>query len=147
MATKTIETTAANTPITFNIEIPPIKNWDKDNGVWLPPTYYSTPAWVKFHGVLPILDGRTTTQDIQIALELVDMGANVTPDPRPIWQEQYAQALELEVKTNPIKAWELSKYVNETNAWREQRNLPPLTVKAPEVGRPVSALVMGMNQG
>lgn len=140
-------TSKTNEPIIFNIEIPPQKIWDKDNGEWLPPKPYSTPAWVKYHEKLPVMDGRATTQDIQIAMELVDMGATVTPDPRGIVQENYAQALKAEADAQPTRAWELAKYINETNEWRARHNLPPLSVKAPEVGRPVSALVMGIQQG
>lgn len=138
---------ADNQPTVYKIEIPPIKNWNKERGEWDEPTVYSTPAWVKYHGKLAILEGRAETTDIQIALDLVDMGANVTPDPRPLAQEQYAKNLEIDVQTNPVRAWELAKYVNETNEWRAAHGLQPLSVKAPEVGRPMSALVMGMQQG
>lgn len=141
---KNSDTTTANQPLVFKIEIPPIKNWNKDRGEYDPPTIYSTPSWVKYHEKMIVLDGQATTTDIAIALELVDMGATVTPDPRPLWQEQYAKQLETEVQTNPVRSWELSKYVNETNEWRAAHNLPPLSVKAPEVGRPMSALVMGV---
>jgi hypothetical protein len=135
-------TTKTNEPLVFNIEVPAQKIWDKDNGEWLPPKPYSTPAWVKYHEVLRINDGHAQTQDLQIAMELVDMGAIVTPDPRPIAQEQYAQALKLETETNPIRLYELAKYVTETNEWRARHGVQPLSVKAPEVGRPVSALLM-----
>lgn len=139
--------TADNQPTVYKIEIPPIKNWNKDRGEWDEPTIYSTPAWVKYHGKLMIQSGQAQTDDILIALDMVDMGATVTPDPRPLFQEQYAKQMELEVATNPVRAWELAKYVNETNEWRKEHNLQPLSVKAPEVGRPMSALVMGMQQG
>jgi uncharacterized protein YkwD len=102
---------------------------------------------VKYHEQLRINDGQGQTQDLQIALELVDMGAIVTPDPRPLVQENYAKALEAEALANPMRLWELRKYVDETNAWRKAHNLQPLSVKAPEVGQPVSALMMMGAQG
>ena len=139
--------TEASAPVVFNIEIPAIPNFNKDTGKFDPPTFYSTPAWVKYHERLIVHEGKASTQDIQIAMELVDTGATVTPDPRPIWQEHYAAELKAEAETNPMRAWELAKYVNETNEWRTAHGLKPLTVEAPQVGRPMSALVMGMQQG
>jgi hypothetical protein len=137
MATKTQEQ-----PLVFNIVLPEQKVWNKDEGRWEKPILYSTPAWVKYHGVLPVLDGHTVTDDIKIAMELMDMGATVTPDPRPIMQERYAASLKAEAENNPVRLWELAKYVNETNAWRAEHGVKPLSIEAPNVGRPVSALVM-----
>lgn len=146
MATKT-EQPVIEQPTKFKISVPPKPNFNKDTGKFDPPTVYNTPAWVKYHEKVRILDGEGETEDIQTALELVDMGAVVTPDPRPFWQEQYAAELKAEIETNPMRAWELTKYVNETNAWRKERGLKPLSVESPNVGRPMSALVMGMQQG
>jgi hypothetical protein len=98
---------------------------------------------VKYHEKLTILEGHAETADIHTALELADMGAVVTPDPRPVWQEQYAAELQAEAEGNPARLWELARYVNETNAWRASHNLKPLSIEAPKVSRPVSALVMG----
>lgn len=132
---------ADNQATVYKIEIPPIKNWNKERGEWDAPTIYSTPAWVKYHEKLSILDGVAQTADILIAMELVDMGATVTPDPRPVLQEQRAQELLAEMEISPTGAYELSRFVNETNAWRAEHGYPKLSVEAPKVSRPLSALV------
>jgi hypothetical protein len=142
-----LKETTEEMPVTYQITVPQIKKWNKDNGEWelLPP--YTPPAWVKYHDKLRIMEGRGQTDDIGIALELVEMGAEVTPDPRPLWQEEYAQELERAAGTNMSRLQELAKYVNTTNEWRAEHHVAPLSVTAPNVPLAVSALLTAVQQG
>ncbi len=139
-------TTELEQPITYKINFPQRRWWDKENGEWQPVPLYSPPPWVKYHETLRIMEGQGHTEDIAVALDMIDMGAEVTPDPRPLWQETYAQTLQAEAGGNMSRLQELAKYVNETNEWRAKHNLKPLTVIAPDVPRGISALLTAVQQ-
>jgi hypothetical protein len=133
-------------PDRFEVKFEQQKLFNKSTGEWELLPLYATPQYIKYHETMAVQDGRAATEDIEVAMELVDVPTvKVTPDPRPYFQERHARVLQEEVEGAPWRAWELWKYVTETNEWRAQRQLPPLTVTAERVARPPSALVQGAN--
>lgn len=130
----------------YNIEIPQTKIFNKSTGEWDLQPRYNTPQWVRYHETLSLVDGKGTTADPYVALELLDMGASVTPDPRPLLQEKHAQWLKQESDANPLKLAELAQFLNESNAWRAAHGVKPIDIPVPQVPRAVSALVMPIAQ-
>lgn len=129
-------------PTTYHIVIEQQKHFNTSTGLWELRDVYSTPPYVKYHQKLIIQNGEAETTDPEIALELLDAGAQVTPDPRPYLQEKFAQELEIIANAEPLRLRELAKYVTETNAWRKANGFEPLSVVAPEV--PKMTPVYGM---
>ncbi len=142
MAKPTNEETAT----IYQIEIQPQKIFNKSTGEWEVPKVYSSPEWVKYHEKVRVMEGTAQTDDPLIALEFIESGANVTPDPRPLLQEKAAIELEADALSNPARLAELAKYVNQTNEWRAKHGVKPLSVKAPDVPRAISALIMPVQQ-
>lgn len=132
--------------ITYEIVVNPPPVFNPNTGKFELPAAYSTPGYVKYYERVTVQENRATTNDPKLALEFLDSGATVTPDPRPLLQEQYAVELEKEAEGNMQRLAELAKYVNTTNEWRKAHNLQPLTVKAPEVPRGISALYTTLPQ-
>lgn len=130
----------------YQVEIPEVKKFNKSTGEWEIQPRYNTPQWVRYYEKMTITDGRGTTTDAYLALEMLDDGANVTPDPRPILQDKHAQWLKAEADGNPLRLAELAQFLRETNAWRAAHNLPAIDIPIPQVPRAVSALVMPLAQ-
>lgn len=130
----------------YQVEIPEVKKFNKSTGEWEIQPRYNTPQWVRYYEKMTITDGRGTTTDAYLALEMLDDGANVTPDPRPILQDKHAQWLKAEADGNPLRLAELAQFLRETNAWRAAHNLPAIDMPIPQVPRAVSALVMPLAQ-
>lgn len=132
--------------VTYNITIEPQRYFNPSTGLWEIKKPYTTPEWVRYGEEVSIQNGKASTQNPIIALELLDSGAIVEPDPRPLLQEQHAAALQIEGQTNPLKLQELARYVNETNVWRKEHGFDPLSIQAPSVPTPVSALLIPVAQ-
>lgn len=130
----------------YQVEIPEVKKFNKSTGEWEIQPRYNTPQWVRYYEKMTITDGRGTTTDAYLALEMLDDGANVTPDPRPILQDKHAQWLKAEADGNPLRLAELAQFLREANAWRAAHNLPAIDIPIPQVPRAVSALVMPLAQ-
>lgn len=141
------EETTVSQPIRYHINVPQKRIFNRDNGEYEILPAYSTPVWVKYHETMRIVEGQADTEDISIALELLEMGAEVTPDPRPLAQERHAQDLKASAGGNMSRLQELARYVNETNEWRAEHGFDPLTVTAPDVPMAVSALLTTVQTG
>lgn len=140
------QTTVKEQETVYQVEIPEVKKFNKSTGEWELQPRYNTPQWVRYFEKMTITDGRGTTTDAYLALEMLDDGAKVTPDPRPFLQEQHAQWLKAEADGNPLRLAELAQFLRETNAWRAAHNLPAIDIPIPQVPRAVSALVMPLAQ-
>lgn len=140
------QTTVKEQETVYQVEIPEVKKFNKSTGEWELQPRYNTPQWVRYFEKMTITDGRGTTTDAYLALEMLDDGANVTPDPRPILQDKHAQWLKAEADGNPLRLAELAQFLRETNAWRAAHNLPAIDIPIPQVPRAVSALVMPLAQ-
>jgi hypothetical protein len=119
-------------PVVYKIETKEQKDWNKDEGRWEFREPYSSPAYVKYGGKVSVRERYAETEDPEIALEFLDGGATVTPDPRPVLQEKHALELLAEYEVDKIRGYELNKYVRSTNDWRKAHGFPPLSIPMPE---------------
>lgn len=130
----------------YQIEVPERKIFNKSTGEWEIQPLYNTPRWVRYYGKMSITDGRGTTTDPYLALEMLDDGVSVTPDPRPMLQDKHAHWLKAEADGNPMRLAELAQFLREANAWRAAHNLPAIDIPVPQVPRAVSALMFPVAQ-
>lgn len=144
MAKENIETKQAEQ--IYSIEIPQIKKFNRSTGEWELRPKYTTPQWVRYYEKMTVVDGHGTTNDPYLALEMLDDGATVTPDPRPLLQEQHAAWLKEASDGNPLRLAELAQFLNDTNKWRAAHGMKALDMPVPQVPRAMSALVMPIAQ-
>lgn len=123
----------ADDKIVYQIEVKRPVVFNPVSGLHEEQKAYNSPAW-NAEGAPSFRDGKATTENPVAAMEWIEAGAEVTPDPRPLLQEKTLKQLEKlaadDVDGEMRARSQLEVYLQEVNEWRAAHGVELLPVPA-----------------
>lgn len=104
--------------ITYKIVAPKQVRFNQSTGKYedIPP--YSSGKDTVFG--LQVIHGKASTTDPKVAIEFLDMGYTVEPDPRPVLQEEWTKRLERDAKESEDAALALRTWKRDLERYQQR---------------------------